>query len=146
MNLMEIIEKYDIQVMAMQETKIKGNGITNFGKCTMFNSNVENRLLGTGFLVQKSIKSKVLDFKAISERVCMLRVIWRYRNLWIINAHAPAEEKNLKDKENFYENLESLTVQISKYDVKIVAGEFNAKVKQEEGYRKVTGRKGQKAE
>lgn len=37
------MKKYEIQVVALQEIKHAGNEITNFRKCTMFNSNGKNR-------------------------------------------------------------------------------------------------------
>jgi hypothetical protein len=60
----------------------------------------------------------LLDFKPISDRLCTLRIRGRCRNLSIINVHAPS--------------LEELLNSMLKHDIKIVNGDFNAKVGKEQ--------------
>jgi hypothetical protein len=50
-----------------------------------------------------------------------------------ICAHAPMEEKEEIQKDNFYEDLERIYRKAPKYDIKIVMGDFNAKVGKEQG-------------
>lgn len=46
-------------------------------------------------------------FKAISERMCMLSLRGKCRNLSIINVYAPTEVTEVEVKERFYEQLEN---------------------------------------
>jgi len=46
----------------------------------------------------------------------------------ILNVHAPSEEKSDDSLDSFYEELEQVFDQFPKYHMKIVLGDFNAKV------------------
>jgi hypothetical protein len=46
--------------------------------------------------------------------------------------HAPSEEKNDEQKDNFYEKLEQVFGHFPKYYSKILLGDFNAKLGREE--------------
>jgi hypothetical protein len=45
----------------------------------------------------------------------------------------PKEEKEEMQKDNFYEDLESIYMKVPKHDIKVVMGDFNAKVVKEVG-------------
>jgi hypothetical protein len=57
---------------------------------------------GVAFIVDSSIKSSILDFKAISERICILHLKTRFFNTSLINTHEPMEEKEDEIKDKFY--------------------------------------------
>jgi exonuclease III len=60
---------------------------------------------------------------------------WRYRNITIISVHAPTEEKEEKEKEDFYESSEE-TYQKIQYYLVIIMGDCNAKMGREEYQKK----------
>ena len=47
--------------------------------------------------------------------------------------HAPTEEKDEIQKDDFYEDLESIYMKVPKHDIKVVIRDFNAKVGKEPG-------------
>jgi hypothetical protein len=55
----------------------------------------------------------------------------RWCNIIVLNAHAPTEEKGDVSKNSFYEELEEVFDHFPKYYVKILLGDFNAKVGRE---------------
>jgi hypothetical protein len=57
-------------------------------------------------------------------------------NYSLICVHAPTEEKD-DDKDNFYEDLDQIYEECPKRAVKIIIGDLNAKVGQEEIYRPI---------
>ena len=55
----------------------------------------------------------------------------RWCNIIVLNVHAPSEEKTDSSKDSFYEELEQVFDTFPKYDMKILLGDFNAKVGRE---------------
>jgi len=53
--------------------------------------------------------------------------------------HAPSEEKSEESKDSFYEELEQIFDHFPKYDVKILLGDFNAKVGRENIFKPTIG-------
>jgi hypothetical protein len=53
-------------------------------------------------------------------------------NIIVLNAHAPTEEKGDDSKDSFYEELEGGFYHFPKYHMKILLGDFNAKVGRED--------------
>jgi hypothetical protein len=66
---------------------------------TLFYSGKEEgtRELGVAFM-----KRNILDFKAVDERICVLRIKTKFHNTIFINVHAPTEEKEEIQKEASY--------------------------------------------
>jgi len=53
--------------------------------------------------------------------------------------HAPSEEKSDDSKDSFYEELEQVFYHFPKYHMKILLGEFNAKVRRENIFKLTIG-------
>ena len=53
--------------------------------------------------------------------------------------HAPSEEKGDDSKDSFYEELEQVFDHFPKYHMKIILGDFNAKVGRENTFKPTTG-------
>jgi hypothetical protein len=49
----------------------------------------------------------------------------------VLNVHAPTEDKIVDVRDSFYKELESVFDKFSKYHMKILLGDFNAKVDSE---------------
>lgn len=137
--LAHVLKKYNIDVAAIQETKQRGVFINEIEDYVFYNSAEENRLLGVGFMIKKEIARKVVDFEAMSGRICRIRIRGQYRKITFVNVHAPTEEKTEEEKDVFYEKVEDVIGKIPNYDVKIILGDFNAKVGREEIFKNVTG-------
>ena len=67
--------------------------------------------------------------------MCILRIKGRFKNYFLINAHAMTNDSPEEEKEAFYEKLSRVYDNCPKYDIKIVLGDMNAKVGREEIYR-----------
>lgn len=79
----------------------------------------------------------VIDFNPVSERLCTLHL--RGYNITLINAYAPTEDKDNEVKEQYYEELQAVFNRIPTSDIKIIIGDFSAKVGQEGVYRPTIG-------
>jgi hypothetical protein len=87
------------------------------------------------YIVERNMKRNVLDFKAVDERICVLRIKTKFHNLSFINVHAPTEEK-----EAFYQKVEGVYDSCPSNDIKVVLGDMNDKVGKEGIYQGLIGR------
>jgi hypothetical protein len=63
----------------------------------------------------------------------------RFFNMPYINVHALSEEKEVIIKDTFFDKLENTYNQIPRSGIKIILGDFNAKIGREEQYKPITG-------
>jgi hypothetical protein len=100
----------------------------------------ENHELGTGFFfVHKKIILAVKRVEFVSDRMSyiILRGCWCHI---ILNVHAPTEDKIDDVKDSFYEELERLFDKFYKCHMKILVGDFNAKVGREDIFKPTIGK------
>jgi hypothetical protein len=63
----------------------------------------------------------------------------RWHNTIVVNVHATIEEKSDTSKDSFYAELEQVFDHLPKYHMKILLGEFNAKVWRENIFNLILG-------
>jgi exonuclease III len=135
------VEKIQMDLLTMQEIRWLGNGTLEKKNCVIFYScNPVRHVLGVGFYVNSRFLPNILRFEPVNDRLCWIGVRGKFRNYSIINAHAPTEDKDDEEKDKFYLELERVYSQCSKHDIKMVLGDFNAKVGKEENNYPYTGR------
>lgn len=132
-----------LDITAVQETRWPGKDSMICGDYTFFYSGKPNdspRECGTGFMVFGRARGAVIGFSPIDERFSTLRVRGKFFNYTLINAYAPTEEKDIEVKEVFYEKLATVYDGAPKRDIKIILGDFNAKIGREVYYRPTIGK------
>jgi hypothetical protein len=60
-------------------------------------------------------------------------------NIIVVNVHAPCEDTSDDIKESFYEELGCVFSQFLRYNMKILLGDFNAKVGKEDIFKPIIG-------
>jgi hypothetical protein len=60
-------------------------------------------------------------------------------NIIVLNVHAPTEEKSDDSKDSFYKESEQVFDHFPKYQMKILLGDFNAKVGREDTFKPTIG-------
>ena len=129
------LERYRVDIAAVQETRWIGEGEPVRNKYTVYYSGHRtSNYGGTGFFVSSRILQNVLSFKPVNERMCVLRIKGRIFNISLICVYAPTEDKAPERKESFYAQLEATLAKVPRGDVKLVLGDFNAKVGKEAAF------------
>ena len=140
-NLLDQLKPYKIDITCIQEMRWVGKGTIERKDCTVFYScHEKEHRLGVGFIVSNRIKCNVINFEAINERLCKIRIKGKFFNYSIINIHAPTEDKEDNDKDSFYELLNKVYDSCPKHDVKMVIGDANAQVGKEQEFCPTIGR------
>ena len=138
--LADVLENYKADITAIQEMRWTGHGCTKRKNCDIYYSCHEKRHeFGCGFVVGKRLRHLVSRFNPVSERIATIRIRAKYFNITLICAHAPTEDKDDEIKEMFYERLEETYDRCPGHDIKIVLGDFNAKVGRENVFHPTVG-------
>jgi len=115
-------------------------GTVNAGDYNFFyRKENENHQLGIGFFVHRRLVSAVKRIGFISDRLSYIVLRGRWLHIILVNVHAPSEDKNEELKDRFYEELEEVFDHFPKYHMKILLGDFNAKVGREETFKPKIG-------
>uniref|UniRef100_A0A8D9DWW4 Craniofacial development protein 2 n=1 Tax=Cacopsylla melanoneura TaxID=428564 RepID=A0A8D9DWW4_9HEMI len=127
------LEKYNMDIVALQETRWLGQGTIKEKNYTYFYSGNDNgrHQFGVAIAVANRIRGNVQSFQPVHERLCCIRLKAKFNNIDIITFHAPTEDKDDQVKDLFYEELETLFDQLPLYDTKLLLGDANAKVGKE---------------
>ena len=91
------------------------------------------------FFVHRRLVSAVKRTEFVSDRLSYIVLRGRWRNIIVVNVHAPSEEKSDESKDSFYEELEQVFDHFPKYHMKILLGDFNAKVGRENVFKPTIG-------
>ena len=130
-NLINDISKYNLDITALQETKIRGKDlIKSLHSYTLFSADCSNSYHGVGFIVAYDVDCK---FKKYFKSSRTFNRLQKYTNkvhpLYIISAYAPTSQitkENPIQTDIFYQDLEDLINSVNKKEL-IICGDFNAK-------------------
>ncbi|XP_025407911.1 craniofacial development protein 2-like [Sipha flava] len=133
------IDKYELAILAIQETRWPGSGNHKTEKATLFYSGGLGHIRGVDFLVSDRILNNIKRFEPINDRLCLLKIQAKWFNIILINCYAPTEDEDEKTKNDFYKQLEALYDTKPQNLVKVVLGDFIVKIGKEICYRPTIG-------
>ena len=113
----------------MSERRRKGEHLVQLNSGhVLYTKGGEKSVGGVGFLVNKNIKDRVVEFRGDSSRVASLTIkINTKYYLQVVQVYAPTSTHEDEEVEEFYEEVSKIMSENKSY-YKIVIGDFNAKV------------------
>jgi exonuclease III len=136
------LARYKLDLMGVQEVRWDKGSTVRAGDYTFFYTNgIERHQLGTGFIVHQIIVSAIKRVELVRDRMSYMVLGGRWCNITVLNMHAPTEEKSDDSKDSFYEELVQVFYHFPKYHMKILLGDFNAKLGREDTFRPTIGNK-----
>jgi hypothetical protein len=115
--------------MGVQEVRWKKGGTEWTADYTFYygEGNGDHQL-GTGFFIHKRTVPAYKRMEIIRDAMShtILRGCWC--NIIVLNVHTPCEDKSDDVKDSFYEELRCVFEQFLRYDIKMLLGDFDAKI------------------
>eukprot|EP00794_Sanderia_malayensis_P021015 gene21015-23067_t len=132
--LADDMRRYQIQIMAIQETHLQGTDTleikTSDGKHNydLFHTGSDsNKYHGVAIVCEKGLKA---NFQNISNLLCKAVLKIENRRLVFISCYTPTlqnSEKNPQEREEFYDSLHTAIQNVNSRDLLIIGGDLNAK-------------------
>ncbi|XP_076045216.1 uncharacterized protein LOC143027672 [Oratosquilla oratoria] len=131
--IIEELSRYNIQNTALQEIRWPQQGEVKIGSYTILYSGKHDGVheLGVGFCIHDKVIRTLQTFTPINERIAKIRIKCKWFHMSLITAHAPIEDKDDSDKDDFYTCLQEVYDGVQQHDLRIILGDMNAKVGKE---------------
>ena len=125
------LEMHDlkIQILGISEIRWTDKGNLKSGDFNMYYSCGMHHEKGIGILLHKEITKSVIGFWPVLDRVIMVKIHAKPFNINIIQVYAPTSSSSEEDLEEFYSGIDSCIKQCKSNEIKVVLGDFNAKVR-----------------
>ncbi|XP_037957450.1 craniofacial development protein 2-like [Teleopsis dalmanni] len=142
MEIADEMRRYSLKILSVQEIRWADYGKIDKKTVSFYYNGVKGKMgrKGTGFFIDKKNKGNIMSFEPIDERICKLQVKGEFNNITFINCYAPTEDREVEEKEHFYNTLIKTSKNINKYDTKMILGDFNAKLCKEPFLNEICGK------
>ena len=126
--LLREANRYNWDIIGLSETHLPGISEEQIGDATLLLSGRQDgtHRQGVGFLLTKAARKSLLSVVSVSERLMMIRLKSKFKNLSVVQVYAPDSSRSDEESEDFYSQLQSLVDTIPKKDIVLVLGDFNA--------------------
>ena len=128
-NIIQEMDRIKFSVLGIAETHWTGEDKIRVGnnKTMIYKGgNVHER--GVAIIFDENTAKSLKGWNGISDRVIVARLEGKPFDIGIIQAYAPTTTHDEEEVDNFYEDLDKAMKYLKSQDVKIVMGDFNAKV------------------
>jgi hypothetical protein len=130
--VVEVLERRGISLCCLQETRWKETGTDwvqgKESKYKLFWVSSEEGQGGVGIIIKESWEDKVIEVRKISSRLILLKMILNERVISIISAYAPQVGREAVAKDDFWDTLSAICMDISDKEMIIVGGDLNGHV------------------
>ena len=121
--LADIMERRNVNILPLQETKWKGSKARNVGGgCKIFYNGANGRKNGIGIVLREELAESVLEVNRVSDRLMVMKLEVNGSILNIVSAYSPQVNNSMEEKNVFWEDLDGLIESISTEE-RIVLGE-----------------------
>ncbi len=118
---------YECDILGLAEMRWTGAGELNGGE-VIWSGEGKDHMRGVGFLLSKRAKDALLGYNPVNSRIIVARFNGAPLNIAVIQLYAPTSDSTEEEVEIFYWQLEHIIEELPKKDVKIMIGDWNAKV------------------
>ena len=115
--LAHMMERRNVDILCLQETKWKGSKARNIGGgCKLFYNGTDGIKNGIGIVVREELVESVLEMIRVSDRLMAMKLEVKGSFLNTVNAYAPQVNNSMEEKNDFWEDLDGLIESVSKQE------------------------------
>lgn len=107
------LEKYQMDVVVLTETKKKGDGNEEIGSYIHFYSGVpkcRRAKAGVSIVLHKKLRKYIRNWEEVDERIMKMELEMRGHNIVIVGVYAPTDDALVNIKDDFDHKLTRLLV------------------------------------
>ena len=144
--LADLMERRNVDILCLQETKWKGSKARNIGGgCKLFYNRANGRRNEIGIVVREELVESVLEVKRVLDRLMVMKLEVKRSILNIVSAYAPQVNSSMEKKNDFWQELDGLIESVSKQERIVLGADLNEHVGKENiGDEEMMGRYGEK--
>lgn len=128
--LIQEVKKYSMEILAITETKKKGEGETTIEEYGLLYSGVEmnkTAQAGVGCVISPQYMKKLLEWKAVSKRTMKVTFTQGHdEKMDVIIVYGPGENDPKEEKEQFWSELQMVYDEAD--NTTIIMGDFNGRI------------------
>ena len=127
--LADMMERRNVDILCLQETKWKGSKPRNIGGgYKIFYNGADGRKNGIGIVLGEELAESVVEMKRVSDRLMAMKLEVNGSILNIVSAYAPQVNYSMEEKNDFWENLDGLIESISREERRVLGADLNGHV------------------
>ena len=126
----EELERNKVDICGLAEVRWEGQGhfTTSDGHTIVYSGGEHRGQRGVAIWISRKIGGNIEEYRTVNDRILMVRVNAKPRNISIIQVYAPTTTNLEEDIDRFYGEVEKIIRKVPRRDILIVMGDFNAKV------------------
>ena len=125
-NIKQEMRRMKINILGLSEMRWQGAGKITSDEFTIVYSGGDSHQRGVGILIDAECSKALKGFWSVNDRVIVMKISGKPFDIRIVQAYAPTAD--MAEIESFYEAVEKAMKHLKSQDIKIIMGDFNAKV------------------
>ena len=136
------MENYQLDILGISECRWTGANKVKLatGQTLLYSGDAQLHEGGVAIMMNQEASKSLMEWTPVSKSIITARFYSKYRKVTVIQVYAPHNERDVEEKNSFYQELQDVLDSCNRNDILIVLGDFNAKVgDNNNGYERTMG-------